>query len=64
MKAVELVRVKVRPKKPIVVVIAPPGLEHELSNLLVLNGTPRVTYLSGGMGALLAISDPSIRIVK
>ena len=59
-KAVEQLRVK----KPIVVVIAPEGREHELPNTLVKAGISRVTYLSGGMDALMAISDPTIKIVK
>lgn len=62
-KGVQQVRVKLRPKKPIVVVLASEGREHELSNLLVQAGVPRVAYLSGGLGALLAISDPAIKIV-
>ena len=62
-KGVQQVRIKLRPKKPIVVVISPEGREHELSNILVQAGIPRVTYLSGGVGALLAISDPALKLI-
>lgn len=55
---------QLRAKKPVIVVIAPEGSEGELPNLLVQNGVPRVTYLSGGMDALLAISDPCIKIKR
>ncbi len=63
-KGVEQVRLKARPKKPIIVVIAPESNEFELPNILVQAGISRVTYLSGGIGALLAISDPAIKIIK
>ncbi len=54
---------QLRKKKPIIVVIAPEGLEYQLPNLLVKAGIPRVAYLSGGMDALLAISADCIKIV-
>jgi rhodanese-related sulfurtransferase len=55
---------QLRKKKPIIVVIAPEGLEYQLPNLLVKAGIPRVAYLSGGMDALLAISADCIKIVR